>query len=228
MSLICSTISRRVAVLAAMALCLCSGVSPQSQIQLQFAQAQRANAQAMRKYAWKSRVEVRKNRETKNVRLYLVRHDLDGTLQRTPIGGSPKPELPTRGIRGRVAQKKLKSFQETVEELLELVKSYSSLPSANMQDFLVGRPLGGSDDLQIQGKSVLHTGDSMTIWIDSASQKQKRMEITTSMDGKPVHAVSDFRNLPEGLSYVARLSIDYPAEQLQVITENFEYERQTP
>jgi len=146
MNLIRSTVKRRIAMPVSVVLCICCGVFARAQMQQQYLQAQRANAQAMRKYIGKSRVEVRKNSESKNVQLYLLRYDPGGTLQRTPIGGSARPDLPTRGIRGRVAQKRLKSFQETVDELTDLVKRYSNLPPAKMQDFLAGRTLGASDD----------------------------------------------------------------------------------
>lgn len=216
--------------LATTALFMCGGAFPQDQISLsqQIMQAQRSNAQAMRKYIWKSRMEVRKNGESKNTQLFLMRYDLDGTLQKTLIGAGPKSDLPTRGIRGRVAQKRVKDLHETIEELTKLVKSYSNLPPGRMQDFLAGHTLGGSRDIQLQGKNILQADDSMTIWIDSDTHKQKRVELVTSWDTKPVHALSDFSNLPDGLNYVARTTIDYPLDQLQLISENFDYQRELP
>jgi hypothetical protein len=228
MSWIRSQARRAIFLFITLGFLLCGSAIAQDQMQQQFLKAQRDNAQAMRMYVWKSRTEIRKNGESKNTQLYLMRYDLNGTLQKTPIGVSAKPDVPTRGLRGKVAQKKVKELQETVEELSNLVKSYSHLPPAKMQDFLVGRTVGGSRDIQVQGKNVLRTGDALTIWIDADTHKQKRMEITTSMDSKPVHASSDFRNLPEGLNYAARTVVDYPAEQLQLISENFDYQRQNP
>lgn len=42
---------------------------------------------------------------------------------------------------------------------------------------------------------------------------------------KPVRIVSDFKTLPNGATYTARSVVDYPSEELRVITEDFDYER---
>ena len=55
-----------------------------------FAASQKANAQALRQYSWKSRTELKLKGESKNVKLEQVRYDLDGKLQKTPLGGSPQ------------------------------------------------------------------------------------------------------------------------------------------
>src|SRR5215813_11406303 len=226
MNRIGSGMLRAVAFFMAGALFVSGWAFGQDQMQQQFLKAQRDNAEAMKQYVWKSRTEVKKNGESKSTQLFLMRYDLNGTLQKTPIGAGTQPDIPTRGLRGRVAKKKVREIHETVEDLTNLVRSYSHLPPAKMQDFLVGRTVGGSRDIQVQGKNVLQTGDSITIWIDPDTHKQKRMEIMTSMESKPVRATSDFKNLSDGFNYVARSVIDYPAEQLQLVSENFDYQRQ--
>jgi hypothetical protein len=209
---------------------LLSAVVVLAQVKDKFAQAQRENAQAMRQYTWKSRTEVRKNGETKNVQLALMRYDIDGSIQKTPMGGTQAqtPDKPMRGIRGRVVEKKKEEFKELMENLGELVKSYSHLTPEKMQSFLASAAItpGVGGVVQILGRNVLHTGDSMTVWVDPATQKQRKVEIQAFCDKYPVRAVSDFRDLPDGPTYLARSVVDYPKEELQLITENFDYERQ--
>ncbi len=57
------------------------------------------------------------------------------------------------------------------------------------------------------------------------TRKQRRVEIQTTLDRKPVKVVSDFQDLPNGPTYMARSIVDYPSEELRLITENFDYER---
>ena len=56
-----------------------------------FAESQKANAQALRQYTWKSRTELKLKGESKSVKLEQVRYDLNGKLQKTPIGAPPRP-----------------------------------------------------------------------------------------------------------------------------------------
>ncbi len=41
-----------------------------------------------------------------------------------------------------------------------------------------------------------------------------------------MNAVSEFNELPAGPNYMARTIVSYPKEALQLITENFDYERE--
>src|SRR5262249_38213094 len=136
-------------------------------LEQQFAQAQRRNAEELRQYTWKSRTELRKGGETKSVQLALMRYDIYGALQKTPIGGTAQPQLPSRGLRGRVAQKKKDDVIETLTELEQLARSYSELPPPVMQRFMATafvtpevRPQ--QQLIQARGKDVLQPGDSVS------------------------------------------------------------------
>jgi len=200
------------------------------QMDQQFAQAQQQNAMALRQYAWKSRTEIQKGGETKNVQLAYMRYDLNGSVQKTPVSSTPQAQLPTRGIRGLIAQKKKENFMETMDGLGALARSYADLPPSAMQRFIASAMMAPEMSQQqklfrIAGNNVLQPGDSMTIWVDAVTRKQRRVEIHTSLDRKPVTIVSEFQDLPAGPTYLARSIINYPSEELRVITENFEYQR---
>ena len=209
---------------------LLTTVAISSQIGQMIAQSQKQNAQALRQYTWKTRTEIQKGGETKSIQLALMRYDIDGSLQKTQTSGTQQQQLPTRGIRGLIAQKKKESFMETMEGLGALAKSYADLPPSAMQRFMASAmfapEMGQQQKLfRINGGNVLQPGDSMTIWVDAVSRKQRRIEIHTSLERKPVVIVSEFQDLPAGPTYVARSIIEYPSEELRVITENFEYQR---
>jgi hypothetical protein len=212
------------------AILLMTAVAFPAQMDQKFAQAQLQNAQALRQYTWKSRTEVRKGGETKNVHLALMRYDIYGTLQKTAISSTPQQQLPTRGIRRLIAEKKKENFMETLDSLGALAKSYSELPADKMQRFMATAIVTPEMDQQqklfrISGGNVLQPGDSMTVWVDAVTRKQRRVEIQTTLDRKPVRIVSDFRDLPMGPTYMARSVVDYPSEELTLITEVFDYEQ---
>jgi hypothetical protein len=215
-----------------MAILLATTVAISSQMDQKLAQAQKQNAQALRQYTWKSRTEIRKGGETKNVQLALHRYDINGMLQKTTVSSTPQQQLPTRGIRGLIAQKKKEDFMETLEGLGALARSYAELSPDAMQRFMGTASVTPEMNpqqklLRVSGGNILQPGDSMTVWLDAVSRKQRRVEIHTTLDRKPVKIVSDFQDLPAGPSYMARSVVEYPSADLSLITENFDYQPAT-
>ena len=206
-----NTLTVRRGIEVGMAILLATTVAFPAQMDPKFAQAQQQNAQALRQYSWKSRTEIRKGGETKTVHLALQRYDSYGTLQKTPISSTPQQDLPTRGIRGLIAQKKKENFMETLESLGALAKAYGQLPADAMQRFLatatVTPDIGHRQRLfRITGSNVLEPGDLMTLWVDVVTRKQRRVEVQTTLDRKPVRIVSEFQGLPMALRTTPRLT----------------------
>ena len=199
-----------------------------AQLKELFARSQQQNAQALKQYSWKSRNEVRKNGESKSTQVLLMRYDANGNLQKSQIGGS-QPSMPRGFIAGRIAQKKKEEISELVNDLREQVQAYSQLPPEKMQAFLASATITTKLDqgfVLIQGGNLLQRGDSMSIWFDAKTRRQRQIEIVTFMEHSAVKAVIEFNALPGGPTYMARTLVDYPKESLQLITENFDYQRE--
>jgi hypothetical protein len=196
-----------------------------AQTNQKFAQAQKENARALMQYEWKSRTEIQKDGETKKDQLVLMRYDSNGELQQAVIASSPEPDLPTRGLRGLIAKNKKKDFMKKIEDLRYLVKSYRELPPEMMQRFMATAKVTPEQNLvRLTGFDLLQSGDSMTIWIDATSKRQRRIEIQTAMDEKPVQIVSEFQDIaPTGPTYMARNQVNYSGTSLVIITQNFDY-----
>ena len=223
-----STMRRAVAL--GIATLLLTSVAISAQMDQKFAQAQQQNAMALRQYAWKSRTEIRKGGETKSVQLAYMRYDNYGTLQKTPLSSTPQQQLPTRGLRGLVAQKKKENFMETLDSLGRLAKAYGELAPQEMQRFMATAMVTPEITpqqklIRITGRNLLQPGDAMTVWVDAVTRRQRRVEIQTTLDRKPVRIVSDFQDLPNGPTYMARSVVDYPSEEMTLITDNFDHER---
>lgn len=194
-----------------------------------FAQAQQENEAKLRHYTWKSRTEVRKDGETKSVQLNQIRYDIDQNLQQNPISVSQQ-EIPTGGLRGLIAKKKKEDFVQSLNDLSALAKSYGKISPSKMQQFIRNATfipeINPSQNLiRIQGSDVLELGDSMTIWVDAVTFKQRKIEVKTYYDTHRVRIISEFQNLPNGPTYLARSIIDYPNKELVITTENFDFTR---
>lgn len=231
MSLV-NLIARREAWLV-LGIILCVSFTAQAQQYWEFVRAGQANAGELRHYTWKTRTEVVAGGETRSVRLHLVRHGADGALQQTLIGGTPPRQLPTHGLRGFIAKKKKEEFVELLDGLAALAKSYSALPPEKMQRFIAGATLTHAASLRpgqfrLEGRDVLRPGDSMTLWVDALTRRHRRVEVETTFEGRPVRVVSEFMDLPDGPTYMARSVLDYPSRELVVTTENFDHLRAAP
>ena len=210
-------------------LMLLTAIAISAQMDRQFAQARQQNALALKQYEWKSRTEIQKDGETKKVQVAVMRYDSDGNLQKTIVSSTPEPDMPKFGLRKAIAKKKMGDFKDRLEELEALSRSYSELPPDRMQSFmanaLVTPELTAQQKLiRISGENVLQAGDSMTVFVDAISRKQRRIEIQTSLDQKPVRIVSEFQELPQGgPTYMARSQVNYDGNSVVIVADNFDY-----
>jgi outer membrane lipoprotein-sorting protein len=210
-----------------MAIVLCASAAAFAQDQ-KFAQELKRNAQALRQYTWKSRSQVRKDGDVKSTKLFVSRYAADGT-QVQELLEEDSARLPKFGIRGAIARKKKEEAGKLIEALQQVAKSYGQLPPAKLQEFMTratatletntAQPL-----LRLEATNVLQPNDSMTVWIDANTRKQRRIEINSSYDAKPVRIVTEFKDLPGGPTYMARSVVDYPREELTLTVDNFDYQ----
>jgi hypothetical protein len=205
-----------------------------------FADVQKANGLALRQYSWKSRTEIKLKGESKNVKLEQVRYGADGKLLKTPLGAPPQAAPPpAQGGRGggrlkaKVVENKKEEFGEMMQGLGQLVASYGQLPPDKLQAFKATATTGRGEGAlqgtaQIQGVNVLQQGDSMTIWIDPASQMMRRIEIKTIYDKKPASAIAEYQAVPNGPTYMAHAVLAYPEKNVELTVDNTDYQRVQP
>ncbi len=207
----------------------------QPDMKQKFAQAQKSNAAALRQYAWKSRTEIQLKGETKKVKLEQVQYDASGKQQKTLLEESPQPGEQQGGggrLKKKVVAKKKEEFAETMQSLVQLATSYANIPPEQMQVFIKGAQFGmGQGDIegtiQVAGKDAVQAGDAMRLWIDKQTLMTRRMEIDTALEKSPVHLVADYQSLPNGPTYQAKASLEYPKDKIKVLIENTNYQRLT-
>lgn len=195
-----------------------------TEIASKVSQARQENAQRTRDYSWTQRTEVKVKGEIKNLKTEIVRYTVDGELQKTPIDET-SAKTP-KGVRGKVAKKKIGGMKDWMAELGELLKAYSLPTDGNLLDFLnkasvspdgAGRKLDAAD--------VVQPGDRMSVWI-GADHKMTKTEVSTQHDGADVKLETDHETTPDGLDYVARTTIVVPDKGVEMIVENFSYQRE--
>lgn len=185
------------------------------------------NAALMRNYSWNTRTKIIIDGEVKSDKIELVRYTPEGELQKAVVSDSAAEAKKPRGIRGRVASKKIKGMKEWATDLAKLLQQYS-LPSAgSLLDYLNSATVEKTGNMiNLSGEDVVQQGDHMTMLVDAGSKQLKIIEVTTSLDGDAVDVQIISKNLDDGLSYTSRQTVKVPAKKVELIVENYDFRRQ--
>jgi hypothetical protein len=199
-----------------------------AKIAMGIAEARTENQQLTRQYSWTSRTEVKVKGEVKSLKTEIVRYTVDGELQKTPIG-TPIEAKKKRGVRGKVQKKKVGEMKEWGRELGALLKQYSLPSPGHILDYLNAATIGPGEEpgtVRIFGQSVVQEDDKLTMWADSANKQLKKTKVETKLEEDTVYMDTDHARTEGGLNYVARTIIRVPSKQVEMIVENFNYDKQ--
>jgi hypothetical protein len=195
-----------------------------AQLVPKISQARKANALETRNYSWTQRTEVKVSGEVKSVKTEIVRYTVDGELQKTPIDET-SAKTP-RGVRGKVAKKKIGGMKDWMADLGELLKGYSLPTAESLLGFLEKATVSpDGDGRKLDATDVVRAGDRMSVWIDG-NHKMTRTEVSTQHDGSDVKLETDHAATPDSLDYVARTVIVVPDKGVEMTVENFSYQKE--
>ncbi len=185
-------------------------------------QARKENAAKTANYSWTRRTEVKVKGEVKSTTTELVRFDVDGEMQTTPIS-QDNAKAPKR-IKGKIAKKKGGEMKDWMSELGQVLKEYSLPTTGNLVDFLdKAKVEKGPDGVSLTAVNVVIPVDSMTMRLDQ-DMKLTKTEVTTEYDGADVQLTTDHATTPDGLDYTARTVIVVPDKNVEMTVENFSYQ----
>src|SRR5262245_24048186 len=188
--------------------------------------ARQANAAAMQQYTWNQRTEVLEDGTVKDTRVEMVNW-VNGQYQKSLVSDQG-PSLPRIGIRRRIAEEKQKEMKDYMSGLKSQLEQYTLGTSPQLLAFFNKAQVSGPDAsglLALSGGSVVSPGDSMTLWINSATHKAAKAFIATTYQGNPVTMNATFNVLATGLSYMNYADIQIPAKQMEVQVSNFNYNK---
>jgi hypothetical protein len=227
----------------AMTACAAFGQQPDPvQMAQQYSKAAEENAAMLASYSWKMRTEVnvKAGGESKQmVKLYEVRVDLDGKMQKTeltaPLASQEEPSKGrSRGLRAKVEKKRTAKKQEKIEELKEwttslsdLSKDYTAPSAGTMLDFYSQASYTPRPDglVAVQGRDFLHPGDSVTFVFDPATKAPTTFSFKTTLGDDAVQGQVEYGQVPSGPRYAARTTLNVPARQLTAKLETYEYQK---
>ena len=208
--------------------------TPQAVNPQQVAATIKANAQALKSFSYQQSMQLQLKGETKKVTVNQVSHDPLGNEQKTLLSENPSADSPDSSGGGRlkkkIVAKKTGEFKEMMEDIAQLVKAYTELPSeqmhASLQKAVFSQGQGDmAGSIQIQMQNVIQQGDAMTIWIDRQAMLFRRVSIATSYENNPVTVTANYAMLPSGHVYMGQAVLNYPKKEVVVQIDNSNYQR---
>jgi hypothetical protein len=194
-------------------------------------QATVRNKAELMEYTWNELVTISLKGEQKKQEHFQVRLGPDGKPQKTSL--DPPPEPPSGGrLKKHVVEKKKEEYKDYADRMKALAQQYAPpdkdrLAQAYQQgNIMIGPVAGNPDVLQLVIKNYLKPGDSMTLIFDKTQKQLMQIQIASYMDD-PKDAMNltvTFSRLPNGPSHVSSLVIDGVSKQLNVATQNSNYQ----
>ena len=189
------------------------------------------NKQSLAQYTWVEQVNISLKGELKKQEHFQVRLGPDGKPQKTSL--DPPPEPPSGGrLKKHVVEKKKEEYKEYADQMKTLAQQYvppdrDMLQNAYAQgNIMIGAAPGNPSALQLVIKNYLKPGDSMTLIFDKTQKELLQISIASYMDD-PKDAMNltvQFTRLPDGTNHVSNLVIDGVSKQLNVATQNSNYQ----
>lgn len=190
-----------------------------------------ANRSQLVKYQWLQTTEVTVKGDTKKDEQMMCRFGPDGTVMKTPVGPEQngQQQIPTRGLKGKIAQKKVGEMKDYTDRLKSLIGHYVPPDPAKLK---VSAQIGNASTNTTTGTVTMtfndyyKTGDNVQLAFDTAAKRLLSYSVNTYLDDpmKDVVTLSNnFAALPDGTQYLQQTVLDAKAKQIQVTTTNSNY-----
>jgi hypothetical protein len=196
-------------------------------------QAMAQNQQAPAQYTCVEQVTISLKGEQKKEEYFQVRLGPDGKPQKTSLNPPANPQPEGGKLKRRIVEKKKEQYKDDADQMKSLAQQYvppdeDMLQQAHQQGNITMGPVPENPNaVKLVIKNYLKQGDSMTLIFDKAQKELLQVQIASYMDD-PKDAMNlsvQFSKLPNGPNHVASLVIDGVSKQLNVATQNSNYQQ---
>jgi hypothetical protein len=189
-----------------------------------------ANQAKLHAYQWTQATQVALKGETKKDSEETCRYGPDGKVQKTPVGPpAPEKQLPTRGLKGRIVQKKVGEMKDYTDRLKGLVSHYAPPDPERIQAAIQA----GKSSLNVAGGIATITftdyykpGDKVAFALNTSDKKLQSYDVNTYLDDPKndiVTLTNQFASLPDGTNYLQQTVLNAQGKQLVMTTTNSGY-----
>jgi hypothetical protein len=190
------------------------------------------NKQAMAQYTWNEQITISLKGEQKKQEHFQVRLGPDGKPQKTSLDPPAQPAESGGRLKKRIVEKKKEEYKDYADQMKALAQQYvppdkDMIQQAYAQgNITLGSVAGAPGELQLVIHNYLKPQDSMTLVFDKTQKQILRVQIASYMDD-PKDAMNltvQFTREPSGLNHVSSMVIDGVSKQLNIATQNSNYQ----
>jgi len=195
-------------------------------------QAIAANKQMLAQYTWHEQQTVSVKGQVRKYEQYAVRIGPDGKPQKTPLDTAANAAGKPGGVKGDIAEKKVKEYEDYAKQMAALAQSYAQPNPAKLQQLAQqGQVTLGSSGGPSTTELVIHNyvkqGDSVTVAFDRTAKALTSLHVGSYLS-KPSDAVTisaQYVREPDGPNHVQDLLVDGVSKQLTLKIENSLYQK---
>jgi hypothetical protein len=195
-------------------------------------QAMAQNKQALAQYTWVEQVTISLKGEQKKQEHFQVRVGPDGKQQKTSLDPPANAQPEGGRLKKRVVEKKKEEYKDYADQMKALAQQ-DVPPGKDMlqQAYQQGNIAMGSvpenpNAIKLVIKNYLKQGDSMALIFDKSKKELLQIQIASYMND-PKDAMNltvQFSKLLNGPNHVSSMVIDGVSKQLNVATQNSNYQ----
>lgn len=208
--------------------------TPQQRVAMLKQWLQASQAQ-LRNYEWVETTVISKGGEEKSRKQNTCYYGVDGKLQKVPAAAAAADSGGGGRLKQRIVARKKEEIADYMKSAAELVHAYVPPDSNRIQQSVnAGKmsmsPQDGGRRVQLVFKDYLKAGDSLSVDIETATNRLLGMNIASYLDDSTADAIQlnvAMSVLPDGTIYTAKSSLAAPAKDLTVVIENAGYRRST-
>ena len=205
--------------------------TPQQRVAMLKQWMQASQAQ-LRSYEWVKTTVIAKGGEEKSRKQNTCYYGVDGKLQKVAVA-EPAAEESGRRLGKRIVARKKEEIADYMKSAAQLVHAYMPPDSNRIQQSVnAGKmsltPLEGGRRVQLVFKDYLKAGDSLSVDIETATNRLLGMHVASYLDSDTSDAIRmdvAMGVLPDGTIYTAKSTLNAPAKDMTVVVENSGYRR---
>jgi len=186
------------------------------------------NAEKLKQYTFKQKVEFYLKGELKKTTVSQVHFDSNGQRVAVPLESTPAAESQQRGGRfaRKIAEEKKDEMKDYVERLIGLMGQYFPPNPDKIKDAAkraeFSQPAPG--EAAVAFYDYLKTGDSMTMTLEAAEKRITEIAVKSSLDDDPVSILVSMSQLPNGPNYPSSTNLKSDAKQVELRISTYDYQ----
>jgi len=193
------------------------------QLSLDISKADAANMEELKAFIWKKQSVVTVGGVEKLTTLNEISVDEHDSITIRNIDASTTVKQ-KRGIRGRVQQNTAESNLDYVGKALRMAMAYTFMTKGQLLDFFSKAEITEKDGIiEASAKDVHAKGDMLTLQVESETKLFRSKKFSSIMDGDPISGTIEYAKFKSGISHVSKSSMNLPAKDAVIRSENIEY-----